>query len=201
MASPTPAVDPRRAAARPGRRWLLGLLLCAGSALANTGAPARLPELTPPSEVAAELPGAIRRGSAVMRVLGLHIADIRLWSPAPAGTDASTTPLALELVYARALSGRRIASSSISEMRRLGPFSDEQAARWEQAMRRIFPDVLAGDRLTGVQWPGEGARFFLNGRPRGELADAEFTRLFFGIWLSPRSSEPDLRRQLLGGPT
>jgi hypothetical protein len=98
------------------------------------------------------------------------------------------------------LSGRRITSSSLSEMRRLGPVSDEQARRWEQAMRRIFPDVQAGDRLTGVQWPGESARFFHNGQPRGELLDAEFTRLFFGIWLSPRSSEPDLRRQLLGRP-
>jgi hypothetical protein len=74
MASPKPAVDPPRAAARPSRRWLLGLLLAAGSALANTGAPARLPEPSAPSEVAAELPGAIRRGSAVMGGRGHHYA-------------------------------------------------------------------------------------------------------------------------------
>ncbi len=193
-------VAPRRAAAPPRRQWLLALLLAAGSAGATTGdVSARLPDPSPPSEVASELPGATRRGSAVMRVLGLHIADIRLWSLAAPIGDTSTQPLALELVYARALSAQRIASSSLSEMRRLGPVSDEQALRWEQAMRRIFPDVQAGDRLTGVQWPGEAARFFHNGRPRGELADADFTRLFFGIWLSPRSSEPGLRRRLLGG--
>jgi hypothetical protein len=67
-------------------------------------------------------------------------------------------------------------------------------------MRRIFPDVQAGDRLTGVQRPGEGARFFFNGQPRGELLEAEFARLFFGIWLSPRSAQPNLRQQLLGSP-
>jgi hypothetical protein len=42
------------------------------------------------------------------------------------------------------------------------------------------------------------ARFWLNGQPRGELRDAEFTRLFFGIWLSPRTSQPRLREALLG---
>jgi len=64
-------------------------------------------------------------------------------------------------------------------------------------MTALFPDVRDRDRLTGVQLPGQGARFFFNGTLRGELADAEFARLFFGIWLSPRTSEPALRAALL----
>jgi hypothetical protein len=32
----------------------------------------------------------------------------------------------------------------------------------------------------------------------GEVRDATFARLFFGIWLSPRTSEPQLRAALLG---
>ena len=47
--------------------------------------------------------------------------------------------------------------------------------------------------------PGVGTRFFFNGSLRGEVADADFTRLFFGIWLSPKTSEPRLREQLLAG--
>ena len=86
-------------------------------------------------------------------------------------------------------------------MRRIGSFDDAQAATWLAAMKRLFPDVQAGDRLVGVQRPGQSARFFFNGQRRGEVADADFTRLFFGIWLSPRSSEPRLRAQLLGGAT
>ena len=31
----------------------------------------------------------------------------------------------------------------------------------------------------------------------GEVADPEFARLFFGIWLSPNTSEPSLRQALL----
>jgi hypothetical protein len=34
----------------------------------------------------------------------------------------------------------------------------------------------------------------------GDIADAEFARLFFGIWLSPRTSAPALRQALMGNP-
>jgi len=41
-------------------------------------------------------------------------------------------------------------------------------------------------------------RFFHNGALRSELRDTDFTRRFFGIWLSPQTSEPKLRQSLLG---
>jgi hypothetical protein len=40
-------------------------------------------------------------------------------------------------------------------------------------------------------------RFLLNGKPFGEVRDAEFSSLFFGIWLSPGTSEPAMRQSLL----
>lgn len=181
------------------RRRLVGALLgaaVAGPALSQ--GMARAAAVAPP-ELADELPDARWRGTAVMRFFGLHIYDARLWSPAPVRGDGAGQPLALELIYARQLVGEQIASRSIEEMQRIGPVSDEQSARWLQAMTRLFPDVRSGDRLTGVQHPGRASRFYLNGALRGEVADADFTRLFFGIWLSPRTSEPRLRAQLLGG--
>jgi hypothetical protein len=36
---------------------------------------------------------------------------------------------------------------------------------------------------------------------RGEIAEPEFARLFFAIWLDPRTSAPDLRAALLRRPT
>ena len=65
-------------------------------------------------------------------------------------------------------------------------------------MTATFPGVREGARLTGVHRPGEAARFHFNGASVGELRDAEFARLFFGIWLSARTSEPALRDALLG---
>ena len=154
--------------------------------------------LTPPPELAVELPGATARGTGAMSFLGLRVYDARLWSLAAIADSGVGQPLALEITYARKLQGQLIASSSIREMQRVGTFSAEQSNRWLKAMTGLFPDVTPGDRLTGVQRPGQSARFYMNGTLRGEVADAEFTRLFFGIWLSPRTSEPGLRSQLLG---
>lgn len=153
-----------------------------------------------PFEVAVEWPQARLVGSGRLRFVGLRIYDARLWSPAtPGADDWDTQPLALELQYARALVGAQIAERSLEEMRRQGPVEAATAERWLAVMRSTFPDVRDGDRLTGVYRPGAAARFFHNGSARGEWADAVLSRRFFGIWLSPQTSEPSLREALFGG--
>ena len=185
----------RSAAPEPTRRQALAalattLVLPAFDAGASVALPAPL---------ATELPGARLQGQGTLRFLGMHIYDARLWAPGSVRPDAvERTALALELQYARTLRGPLIAERSIEEMRRVGDFSAEQGQRWEATMARMFPDVRAGDRIFGLQRPGDGARFLLGERFLGEVRDAEFARLFFGIWLSPRTSEPALRAALLG---
>lgn len=155
--------------------------------------------LAPPPEVVAELPGASAQGEGRLRFFGMRVYDIRLWARKGAlAADWPALPLALEIEYARALDGAAIAERSLEEMRRQAEIAADTGANWLAEMTRLFPDVRAGDRITGVQRPGSGARFFVNGRLRGEVLDAEFARLFFGIWLSPRTSEPALREALLG---
>jgi hypothetical protein len=82
-------------------------------------------------------------------------------------------------------------------MRRIGTFTEAQSQSWLQALQAALPDVKAGDRVTGLYRPGVGAVFRLQERTVGEVADPEFARLFFGIWLSPQTSEPALRQSLL----
>jgi hypothetical protein len=50
-----------------------------------------------------------------------------------------------------------------------------------------------------VNLPGVGAEFWVNGQRVGAVNDLAFARLFFGIWLDERSSEPKMRAQLLQG--
>lgn len=175
------------------RRAVLAALSCAA------WAPLRAQDAAPP-ELRAALPAARLRGQAELRFFGLHVYDIRLWADAATLAERwAELPLALEIEYARALVGARIAERSIDEMQRQADLPAARSARWQAEMTRLFPDVKQGDRLTGVHRPGEGARFYFNGAPRGELPDPEFARLFFGIWLSPQTSEPGLRQRLLGG--
>ncbi len=154
-----------------------------------------------PPEVAAELPVARLQGGDLFRYFGFRVYDIRLWVGERAVEEAwDDRPLALVLNYQRRLVGAQIAERSLEEMQGLATIAPADAQRWLQAMKQLFPDVAEGDRLTGVLRPGEGARFFFNGERRGDVAEPEFARLFFGIWLAPGTSQPALRNALLGRP-
>jgi Chalcone isomerase-like len=168
--------------------------------LALAGGPAALwAQAAVPAEVAAELPGAKLLGSGRLTFLGLAIYEARLWAGEGFKAEAyEQTPLAIELEYARTLYGKLIAERSLDEMKRAGDIKEAQAESWLATLKQTFPDVAKGDRITGVYRPGESARFFLNGKTIGEVRDAEFARRFFGIWLSPKTSEPKLRLALLG---
>jgi len=113
--------------------------------------------------------------------------------------EACAQPFALALTYARAIPRDRLVSTSVSEMKRLGWSDEAQLERWQEELARVFPDVREGDTIVGVSVPGRGARFFHQGRATGEVADAEFARAFFAIWLDERTRVPELRAQLLRG--
>lgn len=183
----------------------LGLQLLGASALL-----AALPGLraqavaAPPPEVQAALPGARLQGSGRLRFFGLHIYDARLWvgpdypREAPAREDWARQPFLLELQYARSLDGVKIAERSIEEMRRAGPLTPAQEQDWLALMSQTFPNVVDGTRLSALHRPGEALRFFVDGKLAREVRDGAFAERFFGIWLGPKTSEPAMRRQLLG---
>lgn len=138
-------------------------------------------------------------GKATLRWFGLKIYDVQL-SVTPGFTAERffDSPFALELTYARKLYGKAIAERSIEEMRKQGLGSPGQHAQWLKLMEQTFPDVAANDRLRGVHLPGQGAQFFFNNRLINTINDPAFSQAFFSIWLSANTSEPDLRKMLLG---
>ena len=146
------------------------------------------------------LPSGHAAGLARLRFWGLDVYDASLRVASGfRQTDFAGHGFALQLHYLRSFSGADIARRSVEEMRRSGGMSPDQAVAWQSALTRLLPDVVAGDRITGVNRPGRAPQFFHNGRPLGEAGDALFARLFFGIWLAPWTSEPALRAALLAG--
>ena len=133
-----------------------------------------------------------------MRFWGFEVYQASLWvAPGFVDTSYEHSAFALELTYLRDFTGADIAKRSLAEMRRQTPLTLAQESTWEHQMRALFPDVKAGDRITGLNQPATGAVFWRNGRLLGEVRDPVFARQFFGIWLSPQTSEPQLRRALL----
>ena len=152
-----------------------------------------------PPELQSVLPSAQRVGTAKLTFWGFDVYNATLWAPPDfKPTQYAQHSFALDLAYLRSLDGSSIAQRSIDEMQRLGKISPQQAQAWLAAMVEYFPDVKTGDRITGVHRAGAGAAFWVNGKPRGEIKDVEFARLFFGIWLAESTTQPAMRQALLG---
>ncbi len=144
------------------------------------------------------LPGAVATSPVRMTVWGFEVYDAKLWArPDFAPAQYGRHPFALELQYLRGLKGGTIAQTSLDEMKRQGPINEQQSQAWLKTMQGLFPDVKKGDRITGVHKPEQGVEFWVNDRLVGLVNDMQFAQLFFGIWLSPQTSAPDLRKSLL----
>lgn len=186
---------PAAAAVRPQWRHALAAAITACALLCPAGPALALPDAV--RDNGGVTPGAWARwGSGEMRWLGIALYQATLYV---AGDDAGQAPLALRLEYRRDIPGARLVQTTMEEMRRLGA-DPARLPAWEAQLQRLFPDVQKGDTITGVLIPGLGVRFFHQDRLRGELADSEFGRWFFAIWLHPDSRSPSLRSQLLQPP-
>ncbi len=137
-------------------------------------------------------------GDVRFRKWGFHVYDANLW--AADGKWAMEKLFALDIRYARTITGKALAGKSVEEMERMNFGDDAKRKNWLVEMERLFPDVQDGDRLVGVHVPGKEARFYNNSKLLGVVADAEFAVAFFSIWLDPRTSETFMRKKLLGLP-
>jgi hypothetical protein len=148
-----------------------------------------------PAHVEAHLAAARLSGSGAFTWFGLSVYDAQLW----VGEQGyqPNAPFVLELRYARSLDGRKIAEASAEQMEKIGAGTPAQRAAWLVRMREIFPDVKEGSRIAGVNLPGSGARFYLDGKPLATVPDPAFAAAFFGIWLSPSTTARALRTALL----
>lgn len=117
---------------------------------------------------------------------------------APQGQWKAEKPFALSIHYLHSINSDDLTERSIEEMRKQGFDDDARLADWRKQMQIIFPDVRKGTVISGVYLPGVETRFYEGERLIGSITDDEFGRRFFAIWLDEKTSEPDLRRKLLG---
>jgi hypothetical protein len=135
-------------------------------------------------------------GEAQLKVMFWKIYDAKL--AAPNGEWKKDTPFALSLTYLRDFDGEEIASRSVDEMRDIGYEDEVLLAKWFEQMRSVFPDVKEGENITGVMDKQQHTHFYHEGNLIGSIDDQSFGQAFFDIWLNEKTSEPKMRKQLLG---
>lgn len=143
-----------------------------------------------------QIPNANKVGEGRLSIVFWDVYDATLY--APNGEWNPEEPHALSIRYFREIEGADIAERSIEEMRKQG-FSDERLlADWHKQMLAIFPDVKDGTELTALFTHQKTTDFYHNGKRIGSVNAPLFGKHFFDIWLSEKTSEPSLRKALLG---
>lgn len=143
------------------------------------------------------MPDARKIGDGVLTYLFWDVYKATLYAPG-AGWRPDA-PFALSLDYMRDLKGRDIAARTIDEIREQGFTDAAKLSDWAARLAEMFPDVAEGDSLTAVRDTAGRTVFYSDAKRIGMIADPAFGRRFFDIWLGEKTSEPKLRRALLGG--
>lgn len=133
------------------------------------------------------------QGSGKLTWWGLHIYDANFYRSG----SFNSSEFALQLQYHKSLSGLAIANRSAEEMGKLG-VPESQAKIWGKQLATFLPNVESGQSLTAIYDPKQGTTFYFNGKMLAQIAEADFSKAFFGIWLDSKTSAPKLREQLLG---
>jgi hypothetical protein len=157
---------------------------------------APLPALAAPPEIADVIHADKPYGEGKIRFLFLNAYNAKLWTDAP--TWSMDAPCAMEIQYGMGFGTGDLVERTVKEMKNVDPqLSETQLAKWTPELSKVYPPVKSGDRLTALYVPGKPVAFTYNGTPMGSIADPTFAKDFFGIWLSPNTSDPSLREKLL----
>ncbi len=151
---------------------------------------------TPPNEVRQSVknPGAV--GQVVFRWFGVPLYEATLFTPSRRAFDWST-PLALQLVYARDISGKALIDATLSELDRI---EGRQVDHREIGVKLTgcFRDVRDGDTYVAIADAADRIGFWLNGTRVCEFRHAGAKQRILGIWLSDDSRSARLARRLRG---
>ena len=142
------------------------------------------------------IPQVKKVGTGRLVVLMMPVFDATLYGPQ--GRWHPDLPFALKLDYLRDLQGDGMARRVVSEMHGIGFRDETRLTAWRGQMAAIFPDVHAGDSMTALRDGGGSTLFFRGNIQIGAIHDRGFTDQFFAICLGPQTSQPGLRKSLLG---
>lgn len=134
-------------------------------------------------------------GEARMEYLFWDVYDAKLYTPS--GTyKQGVHPVKFTLTYLRDFAAKDIVKATKEQWQHLG--KSDLSAKYADKLLALWPDIKKGESLSLQTSPSGEAIFYHNDKKLGEITDSQFANQFLAIWLSPNTSEPALRKQLLG---
>ncbi|KHD24811.1 periplasmic protein [Vibrio caribbeanicus] len=144
-------------------------------------------------------------GEAQLSVFIFDVYQSRLQTPnGTYSVDADITPhpLALSIDYQRDISQQQLLDATEDQWEEMG-FDKQLSQRWIQELVTIFPNIEKGQNLTYVT-DGQSGHFYFRSNEMaspariGSITDESLNDAFLAIWLSPKTTYPKLRAQLIG---
>lgn len=101
-----------------------------------------------------------------------------------------------EIQYSIDITQENLLESTVEQWQHIG-ISANVYQKYITELSAIWPDISEGDTLA-LFVQANHSRFYFNGEYIGKIVEPAFAVDFLAIWLSEKTSEPELRRELLG---
>lgn len=136
-------------------------------------------------------------GSAKFTVLFWDIYESQLLTTSGKfPVNAKQEKVLFEINYLRDIRAQELIERTIEQWQHIG-LETKDYQHYVPQLARLWPDISRGDKLS-LLIEGSRSSFYFNDQHIGDIVHDRFGQQFIDIWLSPNTSEPTLRRKLLG---
>lgn len=137
-------------------------------------------------------------GKARFSVLFWDIYDSKLFTSS--GSYLTNFPanqtILFEIQYLRDINRDDLIDKTIDQWQYIG-IKEKEYTSYIPLLQKIWPNIKANDKLA-LLIENESSQFFYNNQFIGRINQKQFHQNFINIWLSPETSQPKLRKALLG---
>lgn len=115
----------------------------------------------------------------------------------PSGTyQFGNHPTKLTLTYLRDFAAKDIIKATNEQWQHLG--KKEIISKYDAQLAALWPDIKKGESLSFITDENGIGTFYFNGKELGAIEQNGFADNFLAIWLDADTSEPQMRKQLIG---
>ncbi|WP_299267846.1 chalcone isomerase family protein [uncultured Psychrosphaera sp.] len=135
-------------------------------------------------------------GSAQFSVLFWDIYNSHLFTKSGRYEENSDQDVIFKIEYLKDISADELIKRTVEQWQHL-KYKKSDYEAFIPRLKSLWPNISAGDSLT-LYRNNQSTEFYFNNMNIGVIDNEEFYKLFLAIWLSPDTSEPELRQSLIG---